>query len=441
MDTEREDIELGKLFRDKLGNAEIVPDPSVSVRLMRRLARREFMTFKASSFNVYYLGLLVAAGIAAAILLSPSKRSPEVLPDQILNEVQLSVSEKSEVVAGITDYLNTRPESGTTKSVSDKSEAGKDHAILPVLIQSEAANRPPSIDHNKLSAPRVANDIQIREPDSDKLVISSKAAVSLFVSSVTDGCVPLKVRFVCTAQYGDAYRWTFGDGGVSVEKAPQWIFDVDGEYKVLLEIYSKDKLVGSSYEIIKVYPRPVANFEISPEKAVIPDDEIRFINYSAEAVKYLWDFGDGTRSELFEPHHKYTQFDNYNVKLTVHNGHGCADSVIVQNAFAGSEYYIEFPNAFIPNTEGPTGGIYSSKSDEMAQVFHPSSFGVSEYQLKIFSKIGILLFESNDINIGWDGYFKGQLSNSGVYIWKVRGKYRNGEPFTKMGDITLLKNH
>ena len=54
--------------------------------------------------------------------------------------------------------------------------------------------------------------------------------------------------------------------------------------------------------------------------------------------------------------------------------------------------------------------------------------------------MGILIFETNDINIGWDGYFKGQLSNSGVYIWKVRGKYRNGEPFTKMGDVTLLKN-
>jgi len=50
-----------------------------------------------------------------------------------------------------------------------------------------------------------------------------------------------------------------------------------------------------------------------------------------------------------------------------------------------------------------------------------------------------LIFETNDINIGWDGYFKGQLSNPGVYIWKVRGNFRNGEPFTKMGDVTLLK--
>jgi hypothetical protein len=110
------------------------------------------------------------------------------------------------------------------------------------------------------------------------------------------------------------------------------------------------------------------------------------------------------------------------------------------NAFTGSEYFIEFPNAFIPNMQGPSGGYYSSKSDEDAQVFHPVSSGVADYQFKVFSKLGILIFESSDINIGWDGYFKGQLCEPGVYIWKVRGNFRNGEPFTRMGDITLLKN-
>jgi hypothetical protein len=112
----------------------------------------------------------------------------------------------------------------------------------------------------------------------------------------------------------------------------------------------------------------------------------------------------------------------------------------MMNAFSGSEYFIEFPNAFIPNPGGPSGGFYSSKSDEVAQVFHPTFSGVSDYQLKIFSKLGILIFESNDLNIGWDGYFKGQLSNHGVYVWKVRGNFRNGESFIKMGDVTLLKN-
>ena len=391
-------------------------------------------------FNVYYLGAILAAGITAAIMLLPSEDTAVVIPDKVINEVVVPMPEKSEAVEGKTGSLINKTVPGITKQASDKPASKQEHSTTNVNERSEAPDNPSRIDHNTLSSPVVTNDILIKESDSDKLVSSIKGTGPLFASSVVEGCVPLKVRFACTALKGDTYRWTFGDGGASIEKAPQWIFDVDGEYKVTLEVYAGETLIGKSSELIKVYPRPVANFELSPARAVIPDDEILFINYSTEAVKYHWDFGDGTHSEIFEPQHKYTQFDNYDISLKVLNGYGCSDSVVVHNAFAGSKYFIEFPNAFIPNPEGPAGGIYSSKSDEMAQIFHPSSSGVTEYQLKIFSKMGILIFESNDINIGWDGYFKGQLSNAGVYIWKVRGKYRNGEPFTKMGDVTLLKN-
>ncbi len=126
--------------------------------------------------------------------------------------------------------------------------------------------------------------------------------------------------------------------------------------------------------------------------------------------------------------------------LVVTSEYGCKDSLVVKNAFKGNQYFLTFPNAFIPNPGGPTGGYYSLKSDESAQVFHPEYSGVSDYQLKIFSKTGILIFESNDINVGWDGYLKGLLCEPGVYIWKVRGNFLSGEPFIKMGDVILLKN-
>jgi len=191
--------------------------------------------------------------------------------------------------------------------------------------------------------------------------------------------------------------------------------------------------------VINVFPRPKARFEIEPQSPIIPDDQIRFVNYSMDGVRYRWEFGDGKVSEALEPEHKYSRYGSYNVRLIVWSEQGCTDSLILTDAFAGSGCYISFPNAFIPNPDGPSGGSYSTKSDEAAQIFHPVTSGVSDYQLRIFSKAGLPIFESNDINTGWDGYHKGQLCETGVYIWKVRGTYKNGEPFVKMGDITLLK--
>ncbi|HBH85589.1 MAG: hypothetical protein A2X03_17505 [Bacteroidetes bacterium GWA2_40_15] len=444
MKADSEDMEFRELFRSRLENSEVVPDPSVNSKLMRRLARREFMMFNPGRFNIYYLGGALVAGITAAIILFSDRDNSAILTDD-------SIKTETNITAGmpVADSVETiisvpaprlAAQGNKVKSISKPvSETGNSQeTITERTVENVQATNIGQAD--VLPALSKSDLFKNDGIDSDRLMNRYKGVEELFVSSVSEGCVPLKVRFITTA--GDNYscRWTFGDGGSSYEKAPEWIFDVDGEYKVVLEVYSNRSLIATSSSLIKVYPRPVANFEIGPGKAIIPDDVIRFTNYSTDAVKYLWDFGDGSRSELFEPQHKYNKYGSYNISLTAFTEYGCTDSLLVQNAFSDSEYFIDFPNAFIPNPNGPSGGIYSSKSDESAQVFHPFFSGVSEYQLKIFSKIGILIFESNDINMGWDGYFKGQLSNSGVYIWKVRGKYRNGEPFTKMGDVTLLKN-
>jgi len=276
--------------------------------------------------------------------------------------------------------------------------------------------------------------------ESMKLKESYIEKTPIFKMSVSEGCAPLRVHFVINSGSFDSCRWTFGDGGWSNKTNPDWIYDVEGEYRVSLHLFRHDGFQASSSELVKVFAKPRARFEISPQQAVIPDDRIRFLNYSSDAVRFRWDFGDGDTSVLFEPVHKYSIFNNYDVTLVAYSETGCTDSITVRNAFSDSKYFIEFPNAFIPNTGGSTGGLYSSKSDEQAQVFHPVYSGVAEYRLKIFSKMGVLIFESNDINIGWDGYYKGQLCNPGVYIWKERGAFINGEPFVSMGDVTLLKN-
>ncbi|MBA7535829.1 hypothetical protein ES705_28087 [subsurface metagenome] len=102
------------------------------------------------------------------------------------------------------------------------------------------------------------------------------------------------------------------------------------------------------------------------------------------------------------------------------------------------EHTIQFPNAFTPNTNGPTNGYYTPGIPNN-DVFHPTYKSVVEYHLSIFNRRGELIFESNDINVGWDGYINDRLVAQGVYIWKARGKYSNGENFVKFGNIMLIK--
>jgi len=434
----KEDKLLRGLFREKLENAEVIPSEASGDELLRRLGRKEFLRFNIFRFNIWYAGVIAAAGAAALIiyLAVGSKVNPELqeLPvpqtEVAFDPGQAAV--KSESSDNNSDYLFNSPEKRSVAPGQDI-ETIADSTVIennePGTMLSGSEVKVPVSE--KLTLPRP-------DPDSGKLRNSTNVQV-IIRASVTEGCCPLKVAFQAGTESMERCRWSFGDGGYSDERNPEWIFDVEGEYKVTLRTFNSDGSESVASCIITVNPKPVARFEIIDGNAIMEDNRISFINYSTLAVKFGWDFGDGNSSSFFEPVHIYRKAGNYDVRLIVTSEEGCSDTLIVSNAFTGNGNYIDFPNAFLPNLNGPIGGQYSSSVDDAASVFHPVSSGVSEYQLRIFSKSGMLIFESNDINIGWDGYYKGQLCQSGVYIWKVRGNYINGEPFTKMGDLTLLQ--
>jgi hypothetical protein len=440
----KQDMGVRELFRHKLENAEIIPDAYVTAKVMRSLARREFVRFNPERFNIYYLAGILLAGTVAGILLFSDRESANLIKPGTYSEVSEGISNTSyiDIPAGLA-VKPAKPESGnkTPQFKGELKTPGTEPDSVTDIVQTDETRI------KNIIAPVCINDTYSEnglfpgaKADNKKLRTRFLNDEILFEASSLAGCVPLKLHFTNNVISCDSCIWMFGDGGYSTRMNPDWLFDVEGEYQVILKVFGPNGLQGTSSRLIKVYPKPRARFEITPEKVVIPDDDIRFLNYSANGIRYEWDFGDGNTSELFEPRHKYSKYGNFSVQLIVSSEYACKDSLTVFNPFSKSEYFIDFPNAFIPNPEGPSGGFYSYKSDEGAQVFHPSFSGISHYQLKIFSKLGILIFESNDVNIGWDGYLKGQLSNPGVYVWKVRGNFRNGEPFIKIGDVILLKN-
>ena len=114
---------------------------------------------------------------------------------------------------------------------------------------------------------------------------------------------------------------------------------------------------------------------------------------------------------------------------------GCFDTA---NVVIDTKADVIFPNAFTPNDLGESGGYYNVNSLDN-DIFFPRTSGVVEYSLQIFNRWGELIFESNDIKQGWDGYYSGKLCETGVYVWKARVKMNNGYLFRKMGDVTLLR--
>ena len=59
--------------------------------------------------------------------------------------------------------------------------------------------------------------------------------------------------------------------------------------------------------------------------------------------------------------------------------------------------------------------------------------------MQIFNKWGELIFQSNDINNLWDGYFKGRVVPTGVYSYVVNVYGKDGQVANKQGTISVIR--
>ena len=124
--------------------------------------------------------------------------------------------------------------------------------------------------------------------------------------------------------------------------------------------------------------------------------------------------------------------------LTASNVWGCATTYSLPEAVLAEEGgMMVFPNAFTPSSTGSTGGYYDAYSYDN-DVFRPLHAGVETFELMVFTKWGEMIFYSNDVSIGWDGYVQGKLAATDVYAWKATATLSNGERLQQLGNVTLL---
>jgi PKD repeat protein len=258
--------------------------------------------------------------------------------------------------------------------------------------------------------------------------------------SVPGACAPYEVTFTNNSLYATSYMWEFGDGGISYDENPTHTYHVGGFYRVTLTAVGPGG-TDTREIFVNVFETPYAFFQAIPDSVYVDDEAVRFFNMSENADYYIWEFGDGDTSQVRDPYHKYMWEGVFPVSLHAYSNNGCYSTYqLLPGIKVMPAGELRFSNVFRPNPDGPIGGDVSNLPQNMIDmVFFPViKEQIDNYKLQIFNRAGVLLFQSNDINIGWDGYYKGKICMQGVYVWYVEGNYASGKPYRKAGDITLL---
>ena len=107
---------------------------------------------------------------------------------------------------------------------------------------------------------------------------------------------------------------------------------------------------------------------------------------------------------------------------------GCFETGVNFTIIIYPETFISMPTTFTPNGDGPNDVVYVE------------GWGIKELiEYQIYNRWGQLIFETNDIEVGWDGYYNGILQNNDVYVYKVRALTWRDQEETLEGYINLMR--
>lgn len=432
---------IGDFFKSNFENHKINPEPSIWNKIETQLAIKQFLRFNLSHFNVYYLSaiLLIVSGLLFSNFadnntieanlaqntktkLETKKENNKINTSVIIEDVNTEIPEE----AGKTTLLKRKKEkTSIEKTTTSKNE----EEITENTIKGSA------------SLSNLSDTNHTNENNTEEIIkFEEKAVFSLALEiSENKGCCPLTISYTILSKNATKIELNSGDGTLTNKTSSTITYKKPGKYILNIQASNKSGETKNISKTIEVFPAPKPIAIVDADSDCKENCTVYFYNYSTDAQKYTWDFGDENYSRTKDPVHIYTQASNKTIKLKVWSKNMCVDSLLLETPFSDKkEYSILFPNAFIPSKSGSNNGYYSLYNYS-SDIFYPQSSGVVQYKLEIYSRNGLLLFQTTDINQGWDGYYKYQLMHQDVYLWKATGKFENNEAFERIGDLTLIR--
>lgn len=116
----------------------------------------------------------------------------------------------------------------------------------------------------------------------------------------------------------------------------------------------------------------------------------------------------------------------YHVEAEVLQGCKLSDTINIK--VENCPQFIYFPTAFTPNNDG------------LNDLFKPSTGGaLTKYELQIYNRWGQLVFRASTKTTGWDGRFKGQPQDNGVFIWQCKYQFYGKTEQLIKGTFMLIR--
>ena len=201
-----------------------------------------------------------------------------------------------------------------------------------------------------------------------------------------------------------------------------YVTNEEGVYQIISVIDNNNcisNISGSASVVLNQMPEAFINIE---EFTLYIGDTL-YLELLNNYTIYQW---YNQNDELISDNSILNVFEQGEYYVFVIDENGCSDysNSTVVNVVPRSEIFV--PNSFTPN------------SDKHNELFIIHGQNIKSFSLKVFDRWGDLLFESNNINKYWDGFYLGKKVEQNKYMYQIDIIGEDNIPFSKSGIINVI---
>jgi len=255
--------------------------------------------------------------------------------------------------------------------------------------------------------------------------------------SYTVKCVGTQVVIDFTDQSTSAvgainsWFYDFGGQGSIAMPNPSQLFTGSGNFVITHIVRTEHGCADTLIETINVPDKPKAGFYYNTTNGLNIGAVFNFIDTSAYASAFSWNFGNGSSSTLQNPSNTYFSNGNYVVTQYVYGALGCVDSasVLLTINTVTNEIKTLIPNAISPNGDG--------KNDvwklNFIELMYPNA------TVEVYNQWGQQIFSSTGYAVPWNALYLGERVPDGTYYYIIHLNNGGADDLFK-GTVLVLKN-
>lgn len=259
------------------------------------------------------------------------------------------------------------------------------------------------------------------QADTTFTVTVNENAIAAIGVDVSQLCTSQPAQFIDSSEgLPTSWDWTFGNGDTSTEQNPTYTYTDTGTFNVTL-------IVGNGCEpdtatrVYEVNAEPT--FDLGNDTSICYQEEVS-LYAPANMDQVNWSTGETTDSIVF------TDTPGEIVLSVTNEGCTYEDLIYIYELEDGC-VILPIPSAFSPNNDG---------HNDVFQLVNPQR--VQSLKVSIYNRWGELVFSDDRVDFYWDGTYRSELQDMGVFTWFIQGLGESGTgivPFYRSGTVTLVR--